>query len=732
MAILSGFSLELGLGGSFFRVVQNDHPLAFWLLNEQLIATGARDSAGSNHGTYIASPTLGVPSPFPLGGTALRLSSGLSQYVTMGDVAAFEFTGAFTVAFMFRRGTAAASTMGLVTKCTVGGQGWGVWMTSTGTINFLAFSSVPAAVFNISTPSEYDDSAWHHCVCTWDGTTGANKVRIYIDGTLEQSGTAVAGTPATNTSPFYIGAIDNGGTPGNFFGGDIAGVVVDDAEFSSVTVTAHYAATQWTDVSEDVVLASPGLSLEYGTAGVKPLDRLANAGSLEFALRNDPGNSAGIRGYYSPLHANCRPGFTFDIPVRVQMTFAAVTYTKFWGRVAVIDPTPGVHSSQTTVCLAHDYMFLLNDTDVRSVTAQLGQTDVDLIRSVFDAMPVDMQPIALDLDPNVDTFTYAFDDLRGGRKASTILSKILFSSWGRGFVSGAGTFAYRNRDASTNPAILATLDDDMNGLQSPSDRSNVFDIVRVITHPKSIDAAATSILFSHPLQPFVAANGGTMEIWPEEGYRNPNNDAMTIGGTDMVTPVSGTDFIANTAADGSGTNRTASVTVTASFFASTVKLTLTNNHATDGVYFTTLQVRGKGIYDLAPVTSEALGDPATRPITVDLPYQDDENVGQEIADFILNEREAITDPVESVSFNPHRSDAMMTLALAGEPGEVMVVTETQTGLDEAQAAIRSIHLGLKAGLILTATFGLTPIVVGYEWILDHAEFSELDETTVFG
>ena len=58
-----------------------------------------------------------------------------------------------------------------------------------------------------------------------------------------------------------------------------------------------------------------------------------------------------------------------------------------------------------------------------------------------------------------------------------------------------------------------------------------------------------------------------------------------------TTPVAGTDYLVNTAADGSGTAQQASVAVTATKFSNQMKIVLTNNHASSG-FITKLQARG--------------------------------------------------------------------------------------------------------------------------------------------
>lgn len=211
-----------------------------WALSERT-GTSADDLTTGNHnGTYVGSPTLNASGPTSdlAGGVTLN---GSSQYVTMGDVSAFEFTSAFSVSVWFKTTSTPVQQI-MVSKSSSGGVGWFVAMPS-GVVRFAARTAAAAIVFLFDTPSTYADGQWHQAVCTWDGTTNANKVQIYIDGTVVKQGTANAGTIGSGTEPFLIGAF---GSPfASPFTGSLAKVAVYNAELTSTQVAAIYAARRW-------------------------------------------------------------------------------------------------------------------------------------------------------------------------------------------------------------------------------------------------------------------------------------------------------------------------------------------------------------------------------------------------------------------------------------------------------------------------------------------------------
>lgn len=483
------------------------------------------------------------------------------------------------------------------------------------------------------------------------------------------------------------------------------------------------------EVTDDVV-AVETFSIEYGITGNTPLDRLAGPGTFEFALRNDTSNSGGLNGYYSPNHVNCRTGFTFGIPVRVIFTYEAEDRTKFTGKLYVIDPLPGRYGVKRTHCTAHDYMYEAAEVEIREIDPQIDQTETQLLAAVLAASPVDAQPVATDFDADVDVYPFAFDDIQKGVKVITAFDKIMTSCWGKLVVKGDGTLRYLNRQSGFLQSSALTFDDDMHGLVAPTSRVKTYDHIRVTGHPKTLTATDTVVLCALPTTdtPPLFIAGETKTLWM--AYKNATNDALHAGGKDFQDPVTApTDYTANTVADGSGIDKTADFTVTASFFASTVKFEITNGGA-GSAYLTKLQGRGRGIYDVTPVTQTSISGTGTRLLPVDLPYQDDVNVLQDLGDRILHEYESLVNQVDEVTFSPHESAEFIRQALDREPGDLLLLTETMIGLTDAPAVIHRVQLRVVNGTWLECTWGLAPRVAGDQWLLDDPDLSLLEDTTV--
>lgn len=222
---------QLGLPKTYRDAVLMDGAIGYWKL-EETSGTSAASEVGGYTGTITGGVTLnqgGIA-----GGKAMRFN-GTNGYITMGDVAAFEFTGTFTLEAWVR-----ISTLGnfILSKSLSSTAGYFLGVTGSGAFQFFAATGAAAQIFSTTTPLAYNDGRLHHVVGTWDGTTNANGVKLYVDGVRVVQTTAGAGTPAQNAAPFLIGAWDT--TPALFFGGVIDDVAIYSSALTAAQIAAHY------------------------------------------------------------------------------------------------------------------------------------------------------------------------------------------------------------------------------------------------------------------------------------------------------------------------------------------------------------------------------------------------------------------------------------------------------------------------------------------------------------
>ena len=81
-------------------------------------------------------------------------------------------------------------------------------------------------------------------------------------------------------------------------------------------------------------------------------------------------------------------------------------------------------------------------------------------------------------------------------------------------------------------------------------------------------------------------------------YPNPASALDAFAVDAWTTPVATTDYTANSASDGSGTNLTSDIGIAVTKFSNAMKITLTNNHASLNAFITALKARG------TPVTAD--------------------------------------------------------------------------------------------------------------------------------
>lgn len=504
----------------------------------------------------------------------------------------------------------------------------------------------------------------------------------------------------------------------------------------------------WTDVSADVRAQVPVVA-EIGIRGSGILDRVASTGTMTFALDNSEKNSAGLLGYYAPDHANCRSGFDVGIGVRwyVQYDDGATVSWKylFVGTIDTVQPVPGKYGPRLTLVSAVDWMEEAARGEFSAIGVQVGKRSDQVFSAVLAGMPV--QPDLTDIETGSDTYAYALDGSRSERTSvMTEFQRIAVTEGGQIYVEpDQDGYAVLKFDARTtrvlaSSADLAVLDDDdLRGLDVERSRANVLNHVEAVVHPRRVDTSYV-VLFSVVPSDAIQPSESVTFFGP---YRDPNQEAARVGGTDMQTPVATTDYTFNSAADGSGSNLTSDFSVTVnSFGASGVSLTVTNNGTVAG-YATKLQVRGKGIYDYEQV--QLLASDATsqssyglRRQQIDLWYQGDPVLGQERAQYALRlYKDAATRP-RTLTFVPNKNGTLADLFVTAGLSRLRYgVRETASGVTDVISGtsatrgffINAMRHTMTAGGIFEETWTLAPSDDYAYWILEQVGASELDVTT---
>lgn len=500
----------------------------------------------------------------------------------------------------------------------------------------------------------------------------------------------------------------------------------------------------WTNVTGDVRAIVP-IRWRYGIDGNQITDRVASPGSLTFAMNNAATNSGGLLGYYAPGHTNCRSGFGLGINVRLKLTYSAVTYVKFHGRLSHIQPMPGQYGERTTLCAVYDWMDEALRAKLKRIAIQINKRSDQIFSTIVTAMV--RQPVSTTVGTGLDTYKYALDaSPEEGLSVLTEFQRIAQSETGfiyaKGNTTNGGEVVFESRtDRATKNTNLSTFDNSMIGLGIARSRDDIISRLQVVTHPRRIDTV-NQVLFT--LRDPNVSTDSAISLGPGESctkvctYTDPSDRNHRIGGTGMQPPVATTDYLFNAQADGLGSDLTASLGISVTFAATAGFVTLTNNHATTTGYVTFLQLRGLGIYDEQTVIAEQTSSAAEtafgeQTFTYDMPYQSDANVGDGAARYFLALLAAQTTNPDSITILANTNDALMTAALAREPGDRIGFAEAASGVSStAGYFIQSCDGEYRKGGIVTMTWGLAPASWMTFWLLGTAGSSELESSTYVG
>lgn len=492
----------------------------------------------------------------------------------------------------------------------------------------------------------------------------------------------------------------------------------------------------WVDVSADLM---GGYRCRRGIFGSGPNDLVAGPGEFQFALNNSTTNSAQTRGYYALTSPNKRTYFDLGIGVRATLTVNGSAKRIHTGTLDLAVPAASIWGSLDVRCTSVDWMALASDEQVTGIAVQTNKSESQLVQLLVTASAV--QPDAVSLGTGQDSYAYALDSAQfQSTVVLTEMQRIAQAARCYIFMAGSGTLTLHTRSTRINVDTNADNFSDVTDLSdvtvAPS-RASVLNRFLTTVHPRRVDAANTTVL----LQFRNAIPLGVGVTYVVTGaFVDPTQQAARVGGTDMIDPVASTDYTMNSAADGSGTDLTSSLTVTATFGSNGAQFTFTNGSATPG-FVTLLQCRGRGIYDFQTLTP--IAEDVTSQTTygkheqqIDLIYQTDLLLAKNIGLYYLGLYKDPTSQVVGCIFSIPRSTAGGVLAarvLALEVSDKIGLTEQQTGISNTDPVsgktvghfVNGIDIQGDERDNLVITLTLAPASTALAWKLAVAGRSEL-------
>lgn len=345
----------------------------------------------------------------------------------------------------------------------------------------------------------------------------------------------------------------------------------------------------WTAETDRIISVAWSLGRDYASQ----LTGRSIAGKLTAVLRNPDGRYASFN-TSSPLTGNI-------VPLRkVRWRTTAPSAQTLWaGFLSDIKPGRVRGDAATAVLVAFGPLYWIGDRDVNvAVSTSIGSGTA--VEKVLDDAGWPAADRALDAG-QITVTRWEADRV----KAMTALRDLEDTEWGFIRETRDGKIAWEDihhRLKTPHTASQATFSDAA-GAALPYDEIEQLDSSREIFN--RFDAAvqlfevqALATLWTLAGEVPSIDPGASRVFWAK--YPTPDAPTQADHVDAWTTPVAATDYVANSASDGSGTNLTASVAVSVSKFARSMKITLTNN-ATVVAYITTLQARGTPVYKRDPV-----------------------------------------------------------------------------------------------------------------------------------
>lgn len=504
------------------------------------------------------------------------------------------------------------------------------------------------------------------------------------------------------------------------------------------------------DFSFSIYLASPGptvnlidghlraqnITLKWGIFGNQPYDRVASVGTIEFSLDNSAHNPAGLEGYWSPNHANCRPDFKINQDLYVYLISNLTSSKKFKFWISDISPVSGKYGAHITTVTAQDTISKFLDAELRTTAVQANKRTDELYTLIRSDVGAAQVPTAI-LDTTPDTFAYALDDLGERPSALSAIQRAvqsdgsIFHVPGNGGSPGGPRLQSRNARAAYS-SVDATFDDTMTDLVILHGENQIYNDITVSIANRKIDDTEVILYSSNAELPIPPMQSVKLSV----RFVDPNQQAerVSLYPGSGVTPVADTDYRMSSVGGGSGNDMNAYLSMSINWYASTAEVTLSNTDPYRTGYVNLFNLRGRGMYmytkqDANVQDATSISAYGRRTLKYTLPYQSNLNVAYDFANALLTRYKAPQTFVTGVEFVANVNNTFATYAKNLDISSRVYVKETVTGV-AGYFFVNSCEYTLERGSLLRVRLGLVPANTTNVWILGDATRSVLGSTTM--
>lgn len=480
--------------------------------------------------------------------------------------------------------------------------------------------------------------------------------------------------------------------------------------YLTLYVLQAYCAGAWTDLTPYVI---SNIEVKMGMPDGKPTTRLADSGSMTFTLNN-------MGKLFSPGSATALTGWKKGVPVWLLFDYDSTTfYIRSYVKDLTITQDAGTLGQKRVLVNCADWLDYAARQPLLSPGIYSNRRGDEALDILVPTMPI--QPQATEYAEGVSIFPALFDTVTTSTKAYSEFSKIAFSEPGYIYIRGDRTSGEklvfesahtRNglRELTDVPIITSLcgrlLKEDSgyllleNGDKLVLDESepayynntamatevsygkNVINRMVVTCYPKRVSASA-EVLYSLDA-PMLIGSGETITF--RGGYSDPTGGATAnADASTMIAPVASTDYEMWSNEDGTGTDMTADLTVTAVYGTEGVEYTLVNG-SVDAGWITLLQARGYGIFQYNPLEAAAedaasVNEYGYTAEAVQMQYQREIQPGQVEASKVVEAEKQPRTVLEKVQFNANSSPLLMQSFLYMGIGDLAHIVDEQADID---------------------------------------------------
>lgn len=299
---------------------------------------------------------------------------------------------------------------------------------------------------------------------------------------------------------------------------------------TDIRLEIEFSADVWTDVIDDVRTNVP-IQYSGGIKSFLPTDRTADPGSLTFWLDNSEQNSAGLLGYYTYGHPNCRAGFALGVGVRLAVDYGGTTYYKGRGTLKGARPEAGTKGARFVECVVVDFIMAMEQHKVSGLSVVQNERSDVFFQRVVDNMPI--APPATSYGTGIETFAVTGDDIKDERQtALSVAQKIALSEFGYVFDNG-GTLTFQSRHARViDQTVRATINNTMRELRVELSDDNVYNRVLAVATPREVGDTPETLFSLQRVEEIGA--GASVQL--QARYTDPNNRDVRLSGLSIEDP----------------------------------------------------------------------------------------------------------------------------------------------------------------------------------------------------